>query len=115
MSREPDEMGMILRLRPSAKVLARIEAFLEELRQFEPEQHYYPDSDIQVSVASLIIPNKAFQLSQIHKDEYIRSVRESVSTVKPFEIFFGGITASPGACQIYQLCRVLWLVACEQE
>ncbi|RKD91123.1 2'-5' RNA ligase family protein [Mangrovibacterium diazotrophicum] len=100
MNRVPDEMGLILRLRPPTEVRARIEAFLAELRHLEPEQYYYPDSDIHVSVASLILPNKAFQLSQINTDEYIRTVRESVSSIEPFEICFRGITASPGAVMI---------------
>lgn len=96
----PDEMGLILRLRPPVEVRDRINAFLSELRHLEPEQYYYSNSDIHVSVASLILPNKAFQLSQINTDEYIRSVQESVSTIRPFEICFRGITASPGAVMI---------------
>jgi len=100
MNRMPDEMGMILRLRPPTEVRARIEAFLAELRRLEPEQYCYPDSDIHASVASLILPSKAFQLSQINTDEYIRSVCESVSSINSFEICFRGITASPGAVMI---------------
>ena len=100
MNRVPDETGMILRLRPSAEVRLRIGKFLVELCRLEPDQYYYPDSDIHVSVASLILPNKAFQLSQINSNEYMRSVCESVSAIKPFEICFRGITASPGAVMI---------------
>jgi len=100
MNRLPDKMGIILRIRPSADVLKKIGMFLEQLRRVEPAQYYYPDSDIHITVVSVILPREGFQPDLIHSNDYCQLIRQCLAEFRPFEFQLKGITASPGAVMI---------------
>src|SRR5512132_3462549 len=46
--------GLTLVARPAPAVAERIAAFLDELREIEPEQYYHPRPDLHVTVLSLL-------------------------------------------------------------
>lgn len=92
--------GITLLLRPSEKIKADIQLFLEELKAIEPSQYYYPDSDIHITVMSIISCYEGFSLDQIAVESYIEIIQESLADLDEIKIEFRGITASNSAIMI---------------
>lgn len=46
--------GVTLLIRPNKTIKNKIHSFLDQLKSIEPEQYYYPDSDIHITVMSII-------------------------------------------------------------
>lgn len=95
-----NRFGITLILRPSDAVKREIQCFLDQLKQVEPLQYYYPDSDIHVTVMSIISCYNGFKLNQIRVEDYIDIIQQSIGDLKAFEIEFRGITASPSCLMI---------------
>lgn len=92
--------GITLLIRPNEEVKARINIFLDELKKVEPDQYFYPDSDIHITVMSIISCSKDFTLNQISPNEYIELICRSLVDVEKIKIQFKGVTASPSALMI---------------
>lgn len=92
--------GITLLIRPNDEIKANIHSFLNELRKAEPEQYFYPDSDIHITVMSIISCSSDFTLNQISAKEYIEVICRSLVDVEKIQIHFKGITASPSALMI---------------
>ena len=92
--------GLTLLYRPPAIVKEAVQAFLEEVQSIEPHQYYYPNSDLHLTVLSIISCYPGFTLDQIDLAEY-KTVLEQVITKQPsFGIQFQGITASSSSILI---------------
>lgn len=96
-----NRMGLTLLLRPDAATMDKIRNFLRSLEALEPHQYYYPDTDIHVTVLSIISCYEGFQLSQINAGDYIALIQEALTGLNSFEIMMRGITASK-ACILLQ-------------
>lgn len=92
--------GIALVIKPNEHVKYRILKFLAALHAIEPEQYYYPSSDMHVTVMEIISCYEEFDLNQIAIQDYIDLVRESIPSQKNIEISFTGITASPSCIMI---------------
>jgi 2'-5' RNA ligase len=92
--------GITLLIRPNEHVKHRIQEFLAALQAIEPEQYYYPSSDIHITVMSIISCYEEFDLNQIVVQDYIDLIRESIPSEKNIEINFKGITASSSCIMI---------------
>ncbi|GGW99959.1 2'-5' RNA ligase family protein [Salegentibacter mishustinae] len=92
--------GITLLIRPPENVKNRIQLFLDELKQIDPSQYYYPNSDIHITVMSIISCYEGFRLDQISLPDYIDLIKESLSEIDRFEIKFKGITASDSGIMI---------------
>lgn len=92
--------GITLLLRPSEKIKADIQLFLKELKAIEPSQYYYPDSDIHITVMSIISCYEGFSLDQIAVESYIEIIQKSLADLDEIKIEFRGITASNSAIMI---------------
>lgn len=92
--------GITLLLRPSEKIKANIQLFLEELKAIEPSQYYYPDSDIHITVMSIISCYEGFSLDKIVVENYIEIIQKSLADLAEIKIEFRGITASNSAIMI---------------
>lgn len=92
--------GITLLLRPSEKIKANIQSFLKELKAIEPHQYYYPDSDIHITVMSIISCYEGFSLEKITIENYIEIIRKSIIDLDEIKIEFRGITASNSAIMI---------------
>jgi 2'-5' RNA ligase len=92
--------GLTLLTRPDIMVRNNIQLFLNELKAIEPDQYYYPDSDLHVTVLAIISCYVGFDLSQISILDYIDLINKSIASKKCFEIEFRGITASPSCIMI---------------
>lgn len=92
--------GITLLIRPSETIKANIQLFLEELKAIEPSQYYYPDSDIHITVMSIISCYEGFSLDKINIQEYIDVIQQSLVVLDQIKIEFRGVTASPSAVMV---------------
>ncbi|MEG1024469.1 MAG: mutarotase [Flavobacterium sp.] len=92
--------GITLLARPSKKVNAEIQQFLNHLKAVEQTQYYYPNSDIHITVLSIISCYEGFNLDKIAVEEYIKTVQQSIIDLDEIIIEFRGVTASNSAIMI---------------
>lgn len=92
--------GITLLIRPPENIKNRIQVFLKDLKQVDPSQYYYPNSDIHITVMSIISCYEGFQLDQISIPNYVDLIKESLSGIDRFEIKYKGITASNSGIMI---------------
>ncbi|WP_200979624.1 2'-5' RNA ligase family protein [Echinicola sp. 20G] len=87
--------GITLLARPSLETKGQVQNFLDILKGLEPNQYYYPDSDLHMTVLSIISCYVGFELKKIHVPDYIELVQNSLKGVQPFRVEFKGATFSP--------------------
>lgn len=92
--------GITLVIRPNEHVRHRILQFLNTLRAIEPEQYYYPYSDMHITVSSIIPCHDGFDLDQIAIENYIDLIQKYLPLKNNIEINFKGITASSSCIMI---------------
>ena len=92
--------GITFLIRPSEIIRANIQSFLDELKAIEPNQYYYPDSDIHITLMSIISCYDGFSLDAINVHEYIDLIQQSLVILDKIKIEFRGVTASPSAIMI---------------
>ncbi|MCF8714118.1 mutarotase [Joostella atrarenae] len=92
--------GITLVIRPNAEVKANIEAFLKELKLVIPNQYFYPETDVHITVMSIISCYNGFRLTDIDPSKYISIIKNCISEIKPFKIDYKGITASPSGIMV---------------
>ncbi|MFH7005026.1 mutarotase [Flavobacterium bizetiae] len=92
--------GITFLIRPSEIIKANIQSFLDELKAIEPNQYYYPDSDIHITLMSIISCYDGFTLDAINVHEYIDLIQQSLVILDKIKIEFRGVTASPSAIMI---------------
>lgn len=92
--------GITLLARPSPEVNEQILSTLDEIRPIAPDQYYYPESDIHLTVLSIISCQPNFSLSDINTTEYSNLINNVLQSTSPIEITFNGLTASPSCIMI---------------
>lgn len=92
--------GITLLMRPDAAARVSIQQFLSELRSIDPHQYYYPESDMHVTILSIISCYEGFQLHQINAAAYADIIREVLANQPAIRMEFKGITLSPAAVMI---------------
>ncbi|MDO6428559.1 hypothetical protein Q4489_16220 [Thalassotalea sp. 1_MG-2023] len=85
----------------SQQVADKISEFLTEVHKVEPEQYFYPRSDLHITMLSIISCIEDFTLSKVNIDEYIKAYNHVVAECPPVEINFIGVTASE-SCIVIQ-------------
>lgn len=99
-SKDDTRYGMTLLARPSNEIKQQISLTLDEIKEVAPRQYYYPESDLHVTVLSIISCYPEFSINQIDPEEYQEIVQSVVGSTAPFEIEFRGVTASPSCILI---------------
>jgi 2'-5' RNA ligase len=94
-SNEDNRFGITLLIRPSIEIKERIQKFLNEIKKIEPNQYYYPNSDIHITVMSIISCYDGFDITKIDLAKYIELTEKCLAEKKDLNITFKGITASP--------------------
>lgn len=89
--------GLSLIARPSPSVRRRVAAFLDGLREIEPEQHYYAPSELHVTVLSLFTATVDHAPLLARTVRYASAADAAMRRAAPFRIRFAGVTATPGA------------------
>lgn len=86
--------GITLIIRPSNEVKDNIQKFINELKKVEPNQYYYPNSDIHITVMSIISCYEGFNIENIEVGKYIELIKKCLPLNQNIEINFKGVTAS---------------------
>lgn len=92
--------GLTLATKPQTDTKKKIQDFLNELKIIEPDQYYYSNTDLHVTVLSIISCYEGFNLAAIMISDYSKIIAKSLESVSEFEIEFKGITASESAVMI---------------
>jgi 2'-5' RNA ligase len=92
--------GITLLIRPNDEIKNNIQAFLKEIKKTEPEQYYYPNSDIHITVLAIISCAEGFTLNQFSMSEYVEIIEKSLVDINKIEIEYQGVTLSPSAIMI---------------
>lgn len=86
--------GITLLIRPTNEVKNKIQKFINELKEVEPNQYYYPNSDLHITVMSIISCYDGFSIEKIEPLKYIELIKKCLSLNQNIEINFKGLTAS---------------------
>ena len=92
--------GLTLLIKPQIETKNKIQNFLTELKDIEPQQYYYSNADLHITALSIISCYDGLSLSDINVSEYSKTIAKSLESVSEFEIEFKGITASESAIMI---------------
>ncbi|WP_347158838.1 2'-5' RNA ligase family protein [Pontibacter chitinilyticus] len=99
-SANDERFGITLLLRPPLEVKNRIQQFLSELKSVDAAQYYYPNTDLHITVMSIISCYSGFELTKISVPVYVELVQKSIAGIPPFTVRFKGITASPSCVMV---------------
>lgn len=91
-SSSDQRFGLTILIRPNEKIKIEIENLLNRISEIEPEEYYYPKSDLHVTALSIISCHSGFDLSKISIDQYSEIIVKSLKDIENFEIEFKGIT-----------------------
>lgn len=92
--------GVTLLVRPSEEIKTNIQVFLEELKKTEPDQYYYPSTDIHITIMSVISCVEGFKLNKFSTSDYVEIIEKSLVDVNEIQIDYRGVTLSPDAVMI---------------
>ncbi|MFV5684338.1 2'-5' RNA ligase family protein [Flavobacterium sp. GB2R13] len=95
-----NRFGITLLIRPDSQTKKNIQTFLDELKQIDPGQYYYPSSDIHITVLSIISCYDGFNLETISIPDYVAIIEKSLVGIPDITINFQGITASSSAIML---------------
>lgn len=93
-SKFDQRFGITLLIRPSNEVKNEIQKFLFELKKVEPNQYYYPNSDVHITVMSIISCYEGFNIEKIELPKYIELIKKCLPLNENIKIQFKGVTAS---------------------
>jgi 2'-5' RNA ligase len=99
-SAQDTRRGITLLARPAEGITAKIAAVLADFHQSEPDQYYYPVSDIHLTVLSIISCYPGFALNDINVEAYQDTASAIARQTAPFAIRFSGLTASPSGVMV---------------
>ncbi|WP_211224473.1 2'-5' RNA ligase family protein [Marinimicrobium agarilyticum] len=74
--------------------------FLTELKRSEPRQYFYPESDLHLTVLSIISCEPGLRLGELDREAYSKTFRRAVQNAGSIKIHFRGVTASPSCILI---------------
>lgn len=99
-SNRDNRFGITLLIRPSIEIKEKIQKFITQIKKIEPNQYYYPNSDIHITVMSIISCYDGFDIKRIDLTKYIELIEKCILEKKDINITFRGITASPSGILI---------------
>jgi 2'-5' RNA ligase len=99
---DPDDKrrGITLQAKPGIEIQDLFNKFLQEAKKIEPDQYFYKQDEMHITILSIINCSKEFNLSRIFLPDYFEQIENSLISAQPFEIEFRGITASPSCILI---------------
>ncbi len=95
-----DRYGITLLFRPPVFIKNEIQKFLNELKKVEPSQYYYRNSDIHITIMSIISCYSGFNLDNIDINKYEKIISSSLKDARKFDIYFKGIAISQSGIMI---------------
>lgn len=99
-SPDDNRYGITVIIRLNNDVKSIINRFIDDLKAIEPNQYYYPLTDMHITLLSIISCYSGFKLNTIHVPDYIDIIQKCLPINKTIEIGFKGITMSPSCVMI---------------
>lgn len=95
----PDDnrFGLTLGVRVPSNCLTALEDFKVRFSEIEPGQYFYRDSEVHITILSVISCVEGFRLTDIQPEEYIQIISQTCKKFLPFTISFKGIGATDAA------------------
>jgi 2'-5' RNA ligase len=87
--------GITLLVRITHPLNVAIQQFLNEACLLEPAQYYYPNSDLHVTVMSILTCVEGFKLLTTDKPAYVNLIQNILQDIQRFTFEFDGITITP--------------------
>lgn len=84
----------------SSEVSQNINRFSSQLQSIEPKQYYYPENELHLTILSIISCVSGLKFSELKTELYLEVFNQCMANIKPIEIQFKGITASPSCILI---------------
>ena len=84
----------------NSNVSRNIVEFIRRLASLEPEQYFYPESELHLTILSIIHCEENFSLSDIDIPSYKSVFELAIKNIGPIKINFRGVTASPGCIMV---------------
>ncbi|MEO6168812.1 MAG: hypothetical protein ABIO46_15835 [Chitinophagales bacterium] len=95
-----NRFGLTLIIKIDDSIKIKIQSFIDDLKNIDPHQYYYSQSDLHVTVMSIISCYDGFSLENISVTDYIKVIEKSMTDINAIEIDFHGVTASSSAILI---------------
>jgi 2'-5' RNA ligase len=92
--------GLTVIARPSPAVRQRAGELVRDLRDLEPDQHYYRPGELHLTVLSLFTATVDHGPHLAQTEQYVSAVDSALRQVAPIRIEFEGVTASAAAVMI---------------
>lgn len=92
-SKSDKRFGITLLIRPSNEVKDEIQKFLCEVKKVEPNQYYYPNSDIHITIMPIILGYEGFDIEKIDLNKYTELIKKCLPLDKNIKIQFKGLTS----------------------
>ncbi|MGJ8742941.1 2'-5' RNA ligase family protein [Polaribacter sp.] len=99
-SENDNRFGITLLVRPPIEIKERIQKYIQEIKKIEPNQYYYPNSDIHITVMSIISCYDGFDINTIDLAKYIELIEKCLVAKKDINITLRGITASTSGIMV---------------
>jgi 2'-5' RNA ligase len=93
-------LGLTVRFQASMDIRHQIELFLNALKNVEPDQYYYPISEMHGTLLTVLTCYQDFDVSTIDTQKYTDVLAKTLQNMPPFTVHFKGITASPSCILI---------------
>jgi 2'-5' RNA ligase len=91
--------GLTLLLRPNVRIRQAFDTFIQKVKQVDPDQYFYPPSDIHVTLMPVISCYSGFSMEKLDLVKYDRYIQNALKGVGNIGLRFEGVFASP-ACLI---------------
>ena len=86
--------GISVIMRLGEQVGEAIAGFLSRVRESEPEQYFYPDSDRHITVLTIISCVEDFRPEDIDQESYTAILRDCSTGLEPLVLKLNGVTAT---------------------
>jgi 2'-5' RNA ligase len=95
-----DRRGLSLIIRPVPDMTARLTGLIDHLREIAPGQHVYQPDELHITLLALIGAASGFDLGAVPVAAYHALLADLFAHVRPFEVHFTGVTASPDGVMV---------------
>lgn len=92
-----NRFGISLIIKLSDELCDKIIALQNQFKSIEPEQYYYPRTDLHITVIAIVSCHSGFTIEDRNMIPYFEILHRVIHEVPPFQITCSGLTASAGS------------------
>ena len=98
LSLENDKrLGLALLVKIEGECQEKIAQIIQQIKTIEPDQYYYPLSDLHVTITDLIVAHDNFVFDADLVERYVKIIEKIFQKTLSFDISFNGVIATKGA------------------